>query len=173
MNLKTLISKGAIQKRVEELAEEINKEFVGEEVVVIACLKGAFMFMSDLVRHLNFPLSIDFVEVSSYSDDTSTSGEVVLKKDIITNIKNKNILLVEDILDTGLTFKYVCDYLQLREPKKIKTCLLLDNPHRRKVENIEVDYLGFVIPNEFVIGYGLDYMQKYRNLPYIGVLNQN
>lgn len=169
LSVKPLITRSAIDKRVQEMGEEISQAYQGvDELIVICALKGAVMFMSDLVRHITLPLSIDFIQVSSYGDSTESSGVVRLDKGVGCDIKNKDVLLVEDIIDTGASLAYMTKYLNGLEPRSLKTCLFLDNPHRRTVP-MEPDFLGFIIPNEFVIGYGLDYKQQYRNLPYVGI----
>ena len=169
-----LISQQAIAKRIAELAEEINTEFEGEDIVVICILKGAVLFMTDLVRRLNVPMTIEFLELRSYNL-TSSTGKVNVVKDIgmDKDLTGKNLLVIEDIVDTGTTLQFIYDHLTVRGPAKIKTCVLLDNPARRKIENITPDFTGFTIPNKFVMGYGLDYDQRYRNLPYIACIEKN
>lgn len=165
-NIEILISEDEINSRVLEIADAINNKYKNEELLVVGILKGSFVFMSDLIKRLNMPLEIDFMIVSSYSGTEST-GNVNIIKDINNDITNKNILLVEDIVDTGLTLSNVRNLLFNRNPKNIEICTLIDKKVRRKVE-LEADYVGFNIGNEFIIGYGLDLDEKYRNLPYIG-----
>jgi len=165
-----LISENAISKRVSELAEEINAEFKGKEVVAVCVLKGAFMFMSDVVRHLNFPITLEFLQLTSYHLANST-GEITLVKDVDDEkIAGKNVLVFEDILDTGNSLQFILSHLAKKNPACLKTCVLLDKPERRETESISPDFTGFIIPNKFVIGYGLDYDQKHRNLPYIAYI---
>ena len=173
VKIEELISKKAISKRVEELAEEINHVFGNQPVTIVCVLKGAAIFMADLVRHLNFPIDIEFMELSSYKGKTST-GEVVLKKDLAEDfdISGKNVLIIEDIVDTGISLQFILNLFAAQNPAALKSCVLLDNPHRRKIENMEADFTGFIIPNKFVVGYGLDYNQDYRQLPYVGVMDQ-
>lgn len=167
--ISVLIPEKNIEKRVGELAEEIAESFNYEAITIVCVLKGAVILAMDLVRKLKQSVEFDFVELSSYYDGTSSSGEVKITKDISTSIKGKNVLIVEDIIDSGRTMAFLIKRLEEREPKCIKLCALLDKPERRKFD-INADFKGFEIPDEFVIGYGLDYAQKYRNLPYIGVL---
>ena len=164
-----LISKEKIADRVKELAKTINKEFDGEEVVLIGLLRGSVIFLSDLAREIDLDAKIDFMIVSSYGNTMESSREVKIIKDLEEYIEGKNVIIVEDIIDTGYTLQKVVETLKLRNPKELKICTLLDKPERREVE-IPVDYVGFQIPDEFVVGYGLDYAQKYRNLPFIGVV---
>ena len=163
-----LLSADQIQKRVEALALEIRADFP-DDLHVIAVLKGAFMFLSDLVRHTPGHVSMDFMAVSSYAKGTTTSGEVRLLKDLDTTLDGRNVVIVEDIVDTGLTLTYLQDILRARNPKSLRTACLLSKPSRRKV-NVSVEYIGFSIEDRFVVGYGLDYAEKYRNLPHIAVL---
>ena len=164
-----LLSADQIQKRVEALALEIRADFP-DDLHVIAVLKGAFMFLSDLVRHTPGHVSMDFMAVSSYAKGTTTSGEVRLLKDLDTTLHGKNVVIVEDIVDTGLTLTYLQDILRARGPNMLRTACLLSKPSRRLVE-VKVEYVGFSIEDRFVIGYGLDYAEQHRNLPYIGVLD--
>jgi hypoxanthine phosphoribosyltransferase len=164
-----LLSEGQIQKRVAEMALEIRRDFP-DDLHVIAVLKGAFIFLSDLVRHIPGHVSLDFMAVSSYAKGTTTSGEVRLLKDLDTALDGRNVVIVEDIVDTGLTLTYLQDILLKRHPKSLRTDCLLSKPTRRKV-NVKVEYVGFTIEDKFVVGYGLDYAEKYRNLPEIGVLD--
>lgn len=168
---KVLISKEKIDARVREIGKQISEEFANEEVILIGVLKGSFIFMADLVRNINLPVDIDFIVVSSYSDGVETSGNVKIIKDINIDVKNKVVIMIEDIIDTGLTMNNLKEIFKVRKCKKFKVCTLLDKKERRKVE-IEADYIGFEVPNEFVVGYGLDYSGKYRNLPEVAVLKE-
>ena len=163
-----LLSADQIQKRVAALALEIRADFP-DDLHVIAVLKGAFMFLSDLVRHTPGHVSMDFMAVSSYAKGTTTSGEVRLLKDLDTTLDGRNVVIVEDIVDTGLTLTYLQDILRARNPKSLRTACLLSKPSRRLVD-VKVEYIGFTIEDRFVVGYGLDYAEQYRNLPYIAVL---
>lgn len=163
-----LLSEEQIQKRVAELALQIRGDFP-DDLHVIAVLKGAFMFLSDLVRHTPGHVSMDFMAVSSYAKGTTTSGEVRLLKDLDTTLDGRNVVIVEDIVDTGLTLTYLQDILRARNPKSLRTACLLSKPSRRQVD-VKVEYIGFTIEDRFVVGYGLDYAEQYRNLPYIAVL---
>ena len=163
-----LLSADQIQKRVEALALEIRADFP-DDLHVIAVLKGAFMFLSDLVRHTPGHVSMDFMAVSSYAKGTTTSGEFRLLKDLDTTLDGRNVVIVEDIIDTGLTLTYLQDILRARNPKSLRTACLLSKPSRRQVD-VKVEYIGFTIEDRFVVGYGLDYAEQYRNLPYIAVL---
>jgi hypoxanthine phosphoribosyltransferase len=168
---KPLFSEDEIQKRVKELAAQISTDFEAQELVAIGILKGAFMFFADLVRHIQVPLTIDFIVASSYVKD-STTGEVKIYYDIREDIRDKNVLLVEDIVDTGVTLNYLRERFLEQSPKTLKICALLDKKERRLVD-IPIDYRGFEIPNEFVVGYGLDYDNQYRNLPYIAIFKKS
>ena len=163
-----LISAEQLQTRIAELAQEIRADY-SDNVHIIAVLKGAFMFMSDLVRHLDGSVSLDFMAVSSYAKGTTSSGEVRLVKDLDTALDGKDVLIVEDIVDTGLTLTYLQDILQARNPRTLRTACLLSKPSRRKVD-VKVEYVGFTIEDHFVVGYGLDYAEQFRNLPYIGLI---
>ena len=158
-----------IDKRLEEMAGEINRDYAGKELMLISVLRGSFVFMADLTRKITLPCTVDFLAVSSYGTGTSSSGQVQITKDLSDDIEGKDILVVEDILDSGNTLSYLMKLLRARHPASIRLCTLLDKPERRVVP-VEVDYVGFTIPDEFVVGYGLDYAEKYRNLPYIGIL---
>ena len=164
-----LIPEEKLLKRVEELGKEISRDFDGEEILLVGLLKGSVIFLSDLVRKITVPCLFDFMSVTSYGNDIESSGEVRFLKDLDSDINGKNVIIVEDIIDTGLTLREVLKVLRARNPKTLKVCTLLNKVSRRLV-NIDVDYNGFDIPDEFVIGYGLDFAQKYRNLNYIGVL---
>ncbi len=166
----TLISEEKLKNRVEEIAKEITEYYNGEEVKTVCVLKGAVMFMVDLVKKMDLPVKFDFMDVSSYGNSTESSGEIKILKDLDDPIEGENILVVEDIIDSGRTLYYLLDYLRSKNPKSIKLCTLFDKPDRREFD-VNVDWTGFDIPDEFIVGYGLDYAQRYRNLPYIGVLH--
>jgi len=163
-----LLSAEQIQKRVAELAGELRRDFP-DDLHVIAVLKGAFIFLSDLVRHVPGQVSLDFMAVSSYAKGTTTSGEVRLLKDLDTALDGRNVIIVEDIVDTGLTLNYLQGVLRTRNPKTLRTACLLSKPSRRQVD-VKVEYIGFTIEDRFVVGYGLDYAEQYRNLPHIAVV---
>ena len=163
-----LLSGDQIQKRVAELAAEIRRDFP-DDLHLVAVLKGAFIFLSDLVRHMSGHVSLDFMAVSSYSKGTTSSGEVRMLKDLDTTLDGRNVVIVEDIVDTGLTLHYLQDILRARNPKTLRTACLLSKPSRRQVD-VSVEYIGFSIDDRFVVGYGLDYAEQYRNLPHIAVL---
>ncbi len=158
-----------IQQRVRQLANEVSRDYADTVPVLVNILKGAFVFLADLTRCLTIPHEVDFMAISSYHGGTQTTGVVKIEKDLKTNITGRDVLVVEDIVDTGLTINYLLDMLQTRAPRSLRICTLLDKPHARRKE-IPLAYTGFEIPNEFVIGYGLDYDEKYRNLPFIGVM---
>lgn len=167
--LKVFISRDRIQKRVAEIGAQISKDFAGEPLVLIGVLKGAAMFLSDLSRHISLDASFDFISVSSYGNSKQNSGEVKMLKDVDQSMEGKNIILVEDILDTGLTLTYLSKILRAHKPKALKIAALLDKKARR-IEKIHADYVGFEIPDEFVVGYGMDYAERYRNLPDICIV---
>jgi hypoxanthine phosphoribosyltransferase len=167
-----LISEAEIKARITSLAAEIERDYPkGDEIHLVAVLKGGFMFMADLVRAMSDRVSMDFMAVSSYGKGTTSSGQVRVLKDLDSNLEGRHIIVVEDIVDTGLTLHYLQDLLKARAPKSMKTACLLSKPSRRKVD-VQVDYIGFTIEDHFVVGYGLDYAEKYRNLPYIAILEQ-
>jgi hypoxanthine phosphoribosyltransferase len=168
-HLRVLIRRSAIQRRVREIAHKISGDFRGQPIHLVGVLKGACIFLSDLVRHINLEVSVDFMSVASYGKDTLSSGEVKLIKDLDHSIEGMNVILVEDILDTGLTLSYLRRILLQRKPKVLRIAALLDKPERR-IREIKADYVGFEIPNEFVVGYGLDYAERYRNLRDICIL---
>ena len=164
-----LISREEIEKTVARIGAEISRDYAGKEPMMISVLKGAFIFMADLVRHVTVPCSVDFMSVSSYGKGTRTSGEVQIIKDLDTNIEGKHVIVVEDILDSGVTLSYLLELLHARRPASIALFALFDKPKRHKVE-LELAYKGIEVPDEFIVGYGLDYAEKYRNLPDVCVL---
>ena len=166
---RVLLSEEQLRQRVRELGEEISKEYAGKEILMIGVLRGAVMFMADLARAITVPVMIDFMAVSSYGTSTSSSGIVRILKDLDEEGAGKHVLIVEDIIDSGLTLSYLVDNIKSRQPASVRICTLLNKPERRKVD-LEVNYNGFVVPDEFVVGYGLDYAEKYRNVPFIGIL---
>lgn len=165
-----LFSKEQLEKRVAELGQLISSDYGDEEIVALCVLKGATPFYADIVRHITSPLITDYVAVSSYSGSTSSSGVVRFQKDIEEDIHGRNVIIIEDIVDTGLTLHYLVEHLKLRQPKSLKICSLIDKPARRKVE-VKADYVGFTIDNLFIVGYGMDYKESYRNMDYVGVMD--
>jgi len=165
-----LIDEERLRTRVAELGEEISADYAGKEVLLIGVLKGAVFFMADLMRRLDVPCEVDFMAISSYGDSTDSSGVVRILKDLDINIDGRDVLVVEDIIDSGLTLSYLIRNLEAREPASLEVCALLTKPDRREIE-VPVRYVGFEIPNRFVIGYGLDFGERYRNLPYVAVLS--
>jgi hypoxanthine phosphoribosyltransferase len=166
---RVLLSEEQLAARIVELGTEITADYAGKEILMIGVLRGAVLFMADLARAIKVPVAIDFMAVSSYGAGTSSSGVVRILKDLDENVEGKHVLVVEDIIDSGLTLNYLVDNLKSRQPASIKICTLLNKPERRKVD-VDIAYNGFTIPDHFVIGYGLDYAEKYRNLPFIGIL---
>lgn len=160
-----------IQNKVRELATKISEDYEGKDLLAVGILRGAFMFFSDIVRRIRVPMDIDFITASSYLN-TETTGEVKIHADLREDIKNRHVLLIEDIIDTGLTLKYINDMLLARNPASLKTCVFLDKRERRVVD-VQLDYVGFEIPNKYVVGYGLDYENKFRNLPYIAIFKKS
>ncbi len=167
--VEVLLTEVEVDKRIKEIGEQISKDYAGKSVHLVCVLKGGSFFMCELAKRITIPVSIDFMSVSSYGGDTKSSGVVRIVKDLDESLKDKHVIVIEDIVDSGRTLSYLMDMLQSRGPKDVKLCTLLDKPERRVVE-VKVDYTGFEIPDEFVVGYGLDYDQKYRNLPYIGMV---
>ena len=167
--IKVLISEEEVDARIRELGEKISKEYEGKQIHLICVLKGGVFFMCELAKRITVPVSMDFMCVGSYGDGTKSSGVVRLAKDLDESIENKEVLIVEDIIDSGNTLYYLMDVLRQRKPASLRLCTLLDKPDRR-VKDVHVDWTGFEIPDEFVVGYRLDYAQKYRNFPYIGVV---
>ncbi|SFM18248.1 hypoxanthine phosphoribosyltransferase [Pelosinus propionicus] len=166
---RVLLSEEQLAARIAEIGAEITADYAGKEILMIGVLRGAVLFMADLARAIKVPVAIDFMAVSSYGAGTSSSGVVRILKDLDENVEGKHVLVVEDIIDSGLTLNYLVDNLKSRQPASIKICTLLNKPERRKVD-VDIAYNGFTIPDHFVIGYGLDYAEKYRNLPFIGIL---
>lgn len=164
-----LVEPEALNARVKELGDEISRDYEGRDLILVGVLKGAIFFLSDLMRHLTVPCEVDFMAVSSYGSSTDSSGVVRILKDLDAVIAGREVLIVEDIVDSGLTLSYLYRILYAREPASVRVCALLTKPGRRTVE-LPIDYVGFEIPNEFVIGYGLDYAERYRNLPYVATL---
>lgn len=164
-----IVTEDAIRARVAELGKQITADYADKELVVVGILKGAAMFAADLVRAIGLPVEVDFMAISSYGTSTTSTGVHRILKDLDDPVEGKHVLLVEDVVDTGLTLRYLKEYLQQRKPASLKVCSFLDKPSRRTVD-IEADYVGFTVPDVFVVGYGLDYAQKYRNLPYVGAL---
>ena len=168
--IRVLLSEDKVNKRIREVAQQINKDYAGKEIHLICILKGGAMFMCELARRISIPVSFDFMSVSSYGAGTTSSGVVRILKDLDEDLKDKEVLIVEDIIDSGRTLSYLLALIQSRNPKSVRLCTLLDKPSRRVIKDVNVDYVCFSIPDEFVVGYGLDYNQKYRNLPFIGVV---
>lgn len=166
---RVLFTEEELKARVAELAAQIDRDYAGKAPLLVSVLRGSFVFMADLVRRITLPCTVDFMSVSSYGAGTSSSGQVKIIKDLSEHIEGKDVIVVEDILDSGNTLSYLLQLLQARKPASVRLCTLLDKPSRR-VKDVAVDYSGFSIPDYFVVGYGLDYAEKYRNLPYIGVL---
>lgn len=164
-----MISEEEIAKRVKELGKQLTEDYRGKELLIVGILKGCMLFLSDLVRAIELPLTMDFIVVSSYGTTTKSSGVVRIIKDLERDIEGKDVLIVEDIVDTGLTLSYLVENFKSRNPKSVRICSLLDKPDRRKAQ-VDIEYVGFKIPDEFVVGYGLDYGESYRNLPFVCVL---
>jgi len=167
--LKILISRAEIAKAVDRLAREIKRDYQDKQPLLIGVLKGSFVFMADLIRQLDLPLELDFVRLSSYGAARESSGKVRVVQGVKTPIKGRDVLVVEDIVDTGITISFLLDYLKKKQPASLKLCTLTDKPSRRRVP-VPIDYLGFTVPNKFIVGYGLDLNQRFRNLPHICVL---
>ncbi len=166
-----LISEEALKAKIAELGTKITEDYKGKELLLVCVLKGAVIFVSDLMRKIDLPLDIDFMAISSYGSETKSSGVVRILKDLNTGIEGKHVLIVEDIIDSGLTLSYLVDNLRSRGPESVEICTILDKPERRSID-LDIKYTGFQVPDEFVVGYGLDYAEKYRNLPYIAVLKE-
>ena len=167
--VKILLSEEEVNKRISEIGEQISKDYAGKQVHLVCVLKGGAFFMCELAKRITVPVSMDFMSVSSYGGDTKSSGVVKIVKDLDESLKDKDVIVVEDIVDSGRTLSYLLELLEQRGPKSLSLCTLLDKPDRRVID-VKVDYTGFQIPDEFVVGDGLDYAQRYRNLPYIGIV---
>lgn len=170
--IRILLSEEEVNQRISEIAAQISEDYQGREIHMICVLKGGVFFTCELAKRITVPVTLDFMSVSSYGDDTKSSGVVRIIKDLDESLKDKEVLIVEDIIDSGRTLAYLIEVLKQRGPKSLQLCTLLDKPERRVTQQVEVQYACFTIPDEFVVGYGLDYAQKYRNLPYIGVVEQ-
>ncbi len=164
-----LFTEEEIQLKIQQLAKQINHDYAGRHLFVLCVLKGAFIFLADITKRLEMSVEIDFMATSSYGASTQSSGIVKITKDLDGSVEGKDILIIEDIIDSGLTLSYLIDVLERRNARSIRVATLFDKPHRRKAE-LEADYRGFLVPDEFIVGYGLDYAEKYRNLPYVGIL---
>lgn len=169
--IKVLLTEEEVTRRIGEVAAEISRDYAGRHVHLLCVLKGGVFFTCELAKRLTVPVSLDFMSVSSYGDETKSSGVVRIVKDLDESLKGKEVLIVEDIIDSGRTLSYLIEVLKQRGPESIRLCTLLDKPERRVKKEVKVDYTCFSIPDQFVVGYGLDYAQKYRNLPYIGVVD--
>ena len=168
-HIRVLLTEEEVDKRIQEIGEQISKDYAGKQVHLVCVLKGGSFFMCELAKRITVPVSLDFMSVSSYGDDTKSSGVVKIVKDLDQPLEGRDVLIVEDIIDSGRTLSYLIEILKKRNPASLKLCTLLDKPERR-VKEVHVDYTCFNIPDEFVVGYGLDYAQRYRNLPFIGVV---
>ncbi len=168
-HVRVLLTEEEVDRRIQKIGEQISRDYAGKQVHLVCVLKGGSFFMCELAKRITVPVSLDFMSVSSYGSDTKSSGVVKIVKDLDESIKDKDVLIVEDIVDSGRTLSYLMEMMRDRGPKSLRLCTLLDKPERRVVD-VKVDYTGFEIPDEFVVGYGLDYDQKYRNLPYIGIV---
>lgn len=167
--VEVMLSEEEVDRRIQEIGEQISKDYAGKQVHLVCVLKGGSFFLCELAKRITVPVSLDFMSVSSYGGDTKSSGVIKIVKDLDEPLRDKNVIVVEDIVDSGRTLSYLLDMLKARGPKSMTLCTLLDKPDRRVID-VKVDYTGFQIPDEFVVGYGLDYDQRYRNLPYIGVV---
>ena len=167
--VEAMLSEEEVDRRIQEIGEQISKDYAGKQVHLVCVLKGGSFFLCELAKRITVPVSLDFMSVSSYGGDTKSSGVIKIVKDLDEPLRDKNVIVVEDIVDSGRTLSYQLDMLKARGPKSMALCTLLDKPDRRVID-VKVDYTGFQIPDEFVVGYGLDYDQRYRNLPYIGVV---
>jgi hypoxanthine phosphoribosyltransferase len=168
--ISVMIPEEEVDRRIKEIGEQISRDYAGKAVHLVCVLRGGSFFMCELAKRISVPVTLDFMSVSSYGDDTKSSGVVKIVKDLDDSIKGKHVIVIEDVVDSGRTLSYLLEMLKDRGPESLRLCTLLDKPERRVVP-VDVDYTGFEIPDEFVVGYGLDYAQKYRNLPYIGIVH--
>ena len=166
--VEVMLSEEEVDRRIQEIGEQISKDYAGKQVHLVCVLKGGSCFLCELAKRITVPVSLDFMSVSSYGSGTESSGDVKIKKDLEHSIEGENVIIIEDIIDSGNTLSRLSKLLAKRNPKSLTICTLLDKPERRVVDDVNVDYVGFVIPDKFVVGYGLDYDQRFRNLPYIG-----
>ena len=166
--VEVMLSDEEVDRRIQEIGEQISKDYAGKQVHLVCVLKGGSFFLCELAKRITVPVSLDFMSVSSYGSGTESSGDVKIKKDLEHSIEGENVIIIEDIIDSGNTLSRLSKLLAKRNPKSLTICTLLDKPERRVVDDVNVDYVGFVIPDKFVVGYGLDYDQRFRNLPYIG-----
>ena len=170
VEIKTLITEEEIDKRVREIAKQIEEEYKGKEITLICILKGSVFFAVELAKRINSNVKLEFIRVSSYGEGTESTGEIKMKLDLKDSIQGKDVIVIEDIIDTGRTLSYLIEYLKMKKPNSVKLCALLDKPDRRVKKDVKVDYTGFTIPDKFVVGYGLDWDENYRSLPYIGYI---
>ena len=170
VEIKTLITEEEIDKRVREIAKQIDEDYKGKDITLICILKGSVFFTVELAKRISGDVKLEFIRVSSYGEGTESSGEIKMKLDLKDSIQGKDVIVIEDIIDTGRTLSYLIEYLKMKKPNSIKLCALLDKPDRRVKKDVKVDYTGFTIPDKFVVGYGLDWDEKYRTLPYIGYI---
>ena len=168
-HIKVLLTEEEVDRRIQELGDQISMDYAGKQVHLVCVLKGGSFFMCELAKRITVPVSIDFMSVASYGKGTESSGDIKIIKDLDEPLRDKNVIVVEDIVDSGRTLSKLLEQFQSRKPESLKLCTLLDKPERRVVE-VKVDYTGFQVPDQFIVGYGLDYAQRYRNLPYIGVV---
>lgn len=170
VEIKTLITEEEIDKRVREIAKQIEEDYKGKEITLICILKGSVFFTVELAKRINSNVKLEFIRVSSYGEGTESSGEIKMKLDLKDSIQGKDVIVIEDIIDTGRTLSYLIEYLKMKKPNSVKLCALLDKPDRRVKKDVKIDYTGFTIPDKFVVGYGLDWDENYRSLPYIGYI---
>ncbi len=170
VEIKTLIGEEELRNRIKEIAKQIEEEYKGKEITLICILKGSVFFTVELAKNIVGDVKLEFIRVSSYGGETESSGEIKMKLDLKDSIQGKDVIVIEDIIDTGRTLSYLIEYLKMKKPNSVKLCALLDKPDRRVVKDVKVDYTGFQIPDKFVVGFGLDWDEKYRNIPYIGYI---
>ena len=172
VQIKTLIGEDELHARIKEMGKQIEKEYEGKEITLICILKGSVFFTVELAKNIEGDVKLEFIRVSSYGEGTKSTGEIKMKLDLKDSIKGKDVIVIEDIIDTGRTLSYLIEYLKMKKPNSVKLCALLDKPSRRVKKEVKVDYTGFQIPDKFVVGFGLDWDENYRNLPYIGYIEQ-